>query len=648
MNMTINGMVIALYIFALLDLNEALREARRKELEAQEKDRRNQRLLFEQTAEALVSAIEAKDKYTHGHSARVARYSTLIAQEVGKTEEECRTLYYVALLHDVGKIGISDEIINKVGKLTDEEFAMIKRHPVFGNNILSRIKQMPYLSIGAHYHHERYDGRGYPEGLKGEDIPEIARIIAVADAYDAMTSKRSYRNSVPQHVVREELVKGTGAQFDPKFAAAMIRLVDRDVAYSMQDRYDGVDAPIENAKLDTREFRESSGRLSAATMDRVSGALTYRVFGCEPQRDRDYEAHLSDYEKKAVLANIWAGSMPPLYNVISMSSVLFIFWFGTRNVAGTGWTAWDIAAFTTFLSCYTKLSVKSSHAAKLFNAVQKAEVSWRRIVPLMKRPPEESAQPAAAPALLTVKDLGFSYPQNPDHPIFSGISFTAAPGTIIGVTGPVASGKSTFGRAFLCEQPYKGSIRFAGEELSALPDAVRQAIIGYLGHDPELMSGTIREDVLMGTPDSPSGGSSSLLGIGLLVLGGVFWALYNYMVQAISDELDAFTISWYQTLWAALFYLPFLFLEKGGMPALDMTSILCILYLGAGCSTLAYILYNAGLRGVSAFAAATLLNLMPLSGTVLSALILHETISLRSWLGGALIIAGVVIANRRK
>ena len=270
MNMTINGMVIALYIFALLDLNEALREARRKELEAQEKDRRNQRLLFEQTAEALVSAIEAKDKYTHGHSARVARYSTLIAREVGKTEEECRTLYYVALLHDVGKIGISDEIINKVGKLTDEEFAMIKRHPVFGNNILSRIKQMPYLSIGAHYHHERYDGRGYPEGLKGEDIPEIARIIAVADAYDAMTSKRSYRNSVPQHVVREELVKGTGAQFDPIFAAAMIRLVDRDVACSMQDRYDGVDAPIENAKLDTREFRESSdGVLVNRTITRI-------------------------------------------------------------------------------------------------------------------------------------------------------------------------------------------------------------------------------------------------------------------------------------------------------------------------------------------------------------------------------------------
>ena len=192
-NMSIDGVVIALYIFALVDMNDALLEARKKEREAYEKDKQNQRALFEQTAEALVLAIEAKDKYTHGHSSRVARYSTMIAREAGKSEEEIRLLYYVALPHDVGKIGIPDQIINKVGKLTDEEFAQIKQHPVLGNNILSRIRNMPYLSIGAHYHHERYDGRGYPEGLKGEDIPEIARIIAVADAYDAMTSKRSSR-----------------------------------------------------------------------------------------------------------------------------------------------------------------------------------------------------------------------------------------------------------------------------------------------------------------------------------------------------------------------------------------------------------------------------------------------------------------------
>ena len=269
-NMSINGMAIALYILALLGLKDALEEARRKEHEAQEEDRRNQRSLFEQTAEALVLSIEAKDKYTHGHSARVAKYSTMIAREAGKSEEECRLLYYVALLHDVGKIGISDGIINKVGKLTDEEFAQMKRHPVLGNNILSRIKQMPSLSIGAHYHHERYDGKGYPEGLKGEDIPEIARIIAVADAYDAMTSKRSYRNSVPQHVVREELVKGTGTQFDPKYASAMIRLVDRDVSYNMQDRYEGIDMPIENAMLDTREYRDSTdGVLINRTITRI-------------------------------------------------------------------------------------------------------------------------------------------------------------------------------------------------------------------------------------------------------------------------------------------------------------------------------------------------------------------------------------------
>ena len=111
-------------------------------------------------------------------------------------------------MHDVGKIGIPLNIINKEGKLTDEEYEIIKKHPVIGVEILSGISEYPYLSIAAHYHHERYNGRGYPRGLKGEDIPEIARIVAVADAYDAMTSKRSYRESIPQSKVREEIIKG--------------------------------------------------------------------------------------------------------------------------------------------------------------------------------------------------------------------------------------------------------------------------------------------------------------------------------------------------------------------------------------------------------------------------------------------------------
>ncbi len=240
-NMTIVAMAALLYIFALKDMSREVEHARKVEIESYKEAQKREHALFEQTAEALANAIDAKDKYTHGHSARVAMYSTQIAREAGKSEEMCEKVYFAALLHDVGKIGVPDAIINKDGKLTDEEFAWIKKHPVFGNQILSSIQQSPYLSIGAHYHHERYDGRGYPEGLKGEDIPEIARIIAVADSYDAMTSKRSYRDSLPQDIVREELVKGIGTQFDPEYARIMLHLLDRDIEYRMREREEATD-----------------------------------------------------------------------------------------------------------------------------------------------------------------------------------------------------------------------------------------------------------------------------------------------------------------------------------------------------------------------------------------------------------------------
>lgn len=220
-----------IFLFSLITICIAIYHGRLKEAT---ESRRIYRL-FGQTSEALATAIDAKDKYTHGHSTRVADYSVKIAQAVGKSDEECKQIYYAALLHDIGKIGVPDYIINKDGKLTDDEFEQIKLHPVHGNNILSRISEAPYLSIGAHYHHERYDGRGYPTGRKGEDIPEIARIIAVADSYDAMTSKRSYRNPMPQTKVREEIYQGIGTQFDPGFARQMIDFIDQDTSYLMQE-----------------------------------------------------------------------------------------------------------------------------------------------------------------------------------------------------------------------------------------------------------------------------------------------------------------------------------------------------------------------------------------------------------------------------
>ena len=141
----------------------------------------------------------------------------------------------MGLLHDIGKIGIPDAVINKPGKLTEAEYELIKRHPVVGAKILQSIEEMPSLYIGARWHHERYDGKGYPDGLAGDDIPEEARIISLADAYDAMTSKRSYRDALPQKTVRNEIQKGVGTQFDPELSAILLRMIDEDSEYKMRD-----------------------------------------------------------------------------------------------------------------------------------------------------------------------------------------------------------------------------------------------------------------------------------------------------------------------------------------------------------------------------------------------------------------------------
>ncbi len=203
---------------------------------SREEEQKNIQKLFVQTAMALVDAIDAKDQYTQGHSSRVAKYSKKIAEMAGKNSSECEEIYYAALLHDVGKIGVPENIIQKNGGLNEQEFKAIKEHPDIGAQILQRITAIPYLSIGANFHHERFDGTGYPAGLKGEDIPEIARIIAVADAYDAMTSKRSYRDPLPQDKVREELIECSGVQFDPEYANIMVHLLDLDQEYEMQER----------------------------------------------------------------------------------------------------------------------------------------------------------------------------------------------------------------------------------------------------------------------------------------------------------------------------------------------------------------------------------------------------------------------------
>ena len=246
-------------------------------------------------------------------------------------------------------------------------------------------------------------------------------------------------------------------------------------------------------------YKKSAGELNDATLDRISNALLYRVHGQEENRDAVYEACLADYEKRAVAANVWESSMQPIYSIIAMIGAVPILYFGGRNVLGTGWTAWDIAAFTTFLACFTKIATKASKAAKLFNSVQKASVSWKRIRPLLKPIPERPEEPTAMEqGGLTVSHLSFAYPGGED--ILRDLSFSAAPGDIIGVTGPVASGKSTLGKVFLCESPYQGSVRVGDRELRDLSVYERSRVVTYLGHQPELMNDTVRENVRLGSP----------------------------------------------------------------------------------------------------------------------------------------------------
>ena len=188
-----------------------------------------------QVVTALAGTVDAKDKYTNGHSQRVADYAKEISRRLGKSEEFQQDIYFMGLLHDIGKIGIPDSIINKKGKLTDEEYAVIKTHPAIGSDVLKNITEMPNLNRGARWHHEHYDGKGYPDGISGDKIPLEARIISVADAYDAMSSKRSYRDALPQDKIRAEIIRVKGTQLDPKIADIMVEMIDEDPDYMLRE-----------------------------------------------------------------------------------------------------------------------------------------------------------------------------------------------------------------------------------------------------------------------------------------------------------------------------------------------------------------------------------------------------------------------------
>ena len=355
----------------------------------------------------------------------------------------------------------------------------IKRFYVrrFANNVNRRMKKILYGTLVLKSRTE----------LEGEGMGDIMT-KAILDVDDCAEGMRKFTTEIFDTGVALAAYAGMLLVYDVRLA--FIAMIFPPISYIIAEKMKVIVQKTGSA------YKKQSGILSNATLDRASNAITYRVYGREVDRKNAYEDNLSEYEKSAIYANIWNSSLTPLYRIISMMGILFILYFGSRNVLGTGWRTWDIAAFTTFLACFIKLSDKSSKAAKLFNAVHKAQVSWKRIKPLMVIQAKDTDCKNQTSGRLEVQNLSFTYPDGKN--VYNDISFTAEPGQIIGVTGPVASGKSTFGRTFLCEYPYEGSIMYNGCELKNAADNERTGIISYLGHDPELFNDSIKNNILLG------------------------------------------------------------------------------------------------------------------------------------------------------
>jgi energy-coupling factor transport system substrate-specific component len=209
---------------------------RKKTRDLERKDRENRRMI-QDISGAFAKCVDMKDAYTNGHSTRVAHYTALLASRLGKSPEEADRIYNIALLHDIGKISIPDNILNKPGKLTEEEYQVMKSHASRGCSILQDVSIAPELALGAGYHHEKYDGTGYPSGLKGDEIPQVAQIIAVADTFDAMYSTRPYRKKMPISSVADELRRIAGHQLNPEYVDLFLQLIQEGEVEKIDREY---------------------------------------------------------------------------------------------------------------------------------------------------------------------------------------------------------------------------------------------------------------------------------------------------------------------------------------------------------------------------------------------------------------------------
>lgn len=266
---------VSLYVFMYLDLNDTVEKMHETEIQDMQGEQIKMYRLFDQTATAFVSAVEKKDEFVRGNSLRIAEYAKEIARRAGKSEEDCRKAYYAAMLHDVGLIGIPDSVIKNDTDPDKRDIETMRMKPLISEEILSCITEYPYLCKTARYTHERYNGSGYPDGLKGEDIPEISRIIGTADAYVTMTTKKRYRDAIPGFMAREVFLKGAGEEFDPEFARIMVNIMDTENTESSAGNTEE-----QETEIVCKEYREHVSR--GVPIDESTRKIT---FECELSKD---------------------------------------------------------------------------------------------------------------------------------------------------------------------------------------------------------------------------------------------------------------------------------------------------------------------------------------------------------------------------
>ena len=349
----------------------------------------------------------------------------------------------------------------------------------FGNRILLKLKRSIYLGILA-------------EDTRASSDEGSAMTKAVQDAEACAEGMRKFLTEVFDTGV--VMVAYAVMLFLYDWRLTLLVSLFPPIAYFLAAR---LRVPVTGS---ARQLKEAAGILHANTLDRVRHAMLYRIYGVEDIQDQRYERGLADYERKATVSGILESAMQPLYQVVALAGVFFILFLGGKNVNGTGWCAWNVAAFTTFLSCYLKLCKKTSKSAKLFNSVQKALVSWKRIHPYLTAEdalPDEPTVISDCHHSLLLESVGIEIPVGDGNhkQLLHDISLHAESGQIIGITGPVACGKSLLTSAIMGWYPHTGIIQLDGQPLEK---AMAESHVCYLGHDPELMNDTIRNNIVIG------------------------------------------------------------------------------------------------------------------------------------------------------